>query len=209
MLAEKFAERKIGEYLDVLGSKEPTPGGGSAAGLAGALGAALAAMAASFTVGRKRFAAVESEVRAALERLTRLRAGLLEAGRKDELAYAGLNAAFALPKEPPGPRAAVVRAALLEASAPPAEIAALALEALAVCRQLAAAANPRLLSDVGAAAELLAGTVRAAGYSIETNARALGDDPAAALMRAAQAEREKEVARMLPEALAKVREKMK
>jgi hypothetical protein len=89
----------VADYTAELASGKPAPGGGSAAGLAGALGAALGEMVANFTVGRQQYADGEQEVSTALERLTELRAALLALTDSDAQVYPQVRAAYRLPKD--------------------------------------------------------------------------------------------------------------
>jgi len=82
-----YLEEPLKGYGDALASGKPTPGGGSAAALVGALGAALNSMVANFTVGREKFAAVEEDVRALLEESERLRGELERLTQADTEAY--------------------------------------------------------------------------------------------------------------------------
>src|SRR5687767_2586215 len=91
-------------YLDSLAAAVPAPGGGSATGLAGALGAALVCMVANYTVGRPKYAAVEEEVRAALEEADALRVQLMELAEVDYKAYERVAAARRLPRSNEGER---------------------------------------------------------------------------------------------------------
>ncbi len=91
----------LSTFLDDLASGEPTPGGGSAAALAGALGAALAAMVANLTVGRKRYVDVDAQMQAVLGEAESLRGRLTALVAEDAQAYDQVRAAYRLPKETP------------------------------------------------------------------------------------------------------------
>src|SRR3954466_4508506 len=98
MAENGLASLSVDEILRRLASGDPTPGGGAAASLAGALGAALVSMVCNLTIGRDRYAATEAEARAIREGAT----ALLEAPRagvqRDADAYDALMAAFRLPR---------------------------------------------------------------------------------------------------------------
>ncbi|HEV2124716.1 MAG TPA: cyclodeaminase/cyclohydrolase family protein, partial [Chloroflexota bacterium] len=83
----------IHEYLAALASDAPAPGGGSAAGLVGAMGAALVSMVANFTVGRPKYAAVEAPVRTALEEADEIRVRLARLMEEDEQAFESVTIA--------------------------------------------------------------------------------------------------------------------
>src|ERR687896_2503799 len=93
------SESTVREFLDGLASKEPTPGGGSAAALAGALGAGLVSMVCQFTVGREKYAEVEEDMQRVLARSEELRAELQAAVDADIAAYGSYSRASGMPRE--------------------------------------------------------------------------------------------------------------
>ena len=117
------AETGVGldAWIDQLAGGSPTPGGGSAAALAGTLSAALVAMVARLTVGRKAYAAVEAQARAILDEAEQLRVELRRLVDEDAAAYEGVSRAYKTAKTDPG-RAQVIDDALLAAARPPAEV---------------------------------------------------------------------------------------
>jgi len=175
-------------YLDAAASGQPTPGGGSVSALAGALGAAMAAMAANFTVGKKQFAAVEPEVRGLLARIEDARRKLQDLAQKDTEAYAAVSAAFKLPRAAPDEKAArkqAVAAACRGAMAVPLEALRGCRQALAAARRLVELANPNLITDVGVAALLLEAAAGGAALNVAVNLPSIGD---AELARSVQTE---------------------
>ena len=85
------ANQTCGAFLDALASKAPVPGGGGASALAGALGAALCTMVGNFTVGKKKYAAVEEDVKALMARAEDIRARLLAQVDADAAAFEALS----------------------------------------------------------------------------------------------------------------------
>jgi len=174
-----YLTSSITAYLDDLASNKPAPGGGSAAALAGALGAALGSMVANFTVGKEKFAAVEDQARAALRKCEALRGVLVSLVQADVEAYGKYSAATSLPRsteEEKARRAEVIQQALQEAAAVPMEICRKCHEILEVSRQLLEIGNPNLVSDVGCAAELAYAALRAALLNVEVNHAFLKDE---------------------------------
>src|SRR6185436_746519 len=108
-------------WIDDLAGGSPTPGGGSAAALAGTLAAALVAMVARLTIGRKAYAAVDDRARAILNEAEQLRGELRRLVDEDAAAYEGVSLAYKIPKDVPG-RAHAIDEALLAAARPPAEV---------------------------------------------------------------------------------------
>src|SRR3954468_17059155 len=80
-------DRSIAAYLDEIAAGTPAPGGGSVAAVTGALAAALGEMVANLTLGRAKYAATEPSLRSMRDRLTAMRAALLESAAADEAAY--------------------------------------------------------------------------------------------------------------------------
>src|SRR5512138_1221638 len=92
-------------FLDELASASPAPGGGSVAALAGALGAALTSMVSNLTIGKKKYATVEGEMKDVLARAEGLREQFTELVEKDTAAFNKVMESFALPKESEAQRA--------------------------------------------------------------------------------------------------------
>lgn len=157
-------------YLQQLASAQPTPGGGSAAALVGAVAAALVAM-----VGRIAKSAPNDLVPAADD----LRAKLLDARRRDEAAYAAVVEAQALPKATDDQRAVRTRAldeALADAARAPLQTAALALDVLQLVDHLLKISMGALESDVACAAEFAYAALTACGYNVRVNHRYMRDE---------------------------------
>ncbi len=184
----RAADLQIREYLDRLAAKLPAPGGGSASALVGALGAALAAMVANFTVGQEKFAPVEDDVRRVLEAVEAQRAALLDLIQEDMDAYGEVSAAFKLPKDDPA-RAEAVQRALKGAAAVPLAIVDGCLAVLRLLPELLEKSNPNLVSDVGVAAACAECALRCAWLNVEINLAYLKDEEYVAATRAALDER--------------------
>ncbi len=171
-----FETMSLREFVDQAASDAPTPGGGAIAALAGSLGTAMAAMAANFTIGRPKFAAVETEAKAALERLKPYIASLLKSVDEDAEAFSAINKSYKLPKtteEEKKARNHAVEQALAGAMRLPYAVLGDCLGAAEALPALAAVANPNLLSDVEVAAIMLEAAGRAAQVNVMVNARQL------------------------------------
>jgi formiminotetrahydrofolate cyclodeaminase len=165
-------------YLEALASPAPVPGGGSAAALAGAMGAALVSMVANLTVGRPQYAAVEAQVREAQEEAERLRGELLRLMADDERAYAAVAAALKLPRSSDEERQArrqALQEALRGAAAPPLAMARICRRLLELAATVAEAGNPRLVSDAGVAALLAEAALRASAINVRVNLAQIRD----------------------------------
>jgi glutamate formiminotransferase/formiminotetrahydrofolate cyclodeaminase len=172
-------------WIDELASGAPTPGGGSAAALAGALAAALVAMVGRLTTSRKAYAPVAEEFAAMTGEADRLRAVFRELVDRDAEAYEGVMKAYKLPKdteEEKHRRRQAIDHALLDAAAVPLETARAAAALLALARRAAEAGNKNAVCDAGVAALLAEGALRGAVYNVEINVRSLTErEPGAAL----------------------------
>ena len=146
----------LNEWIDELAGGSPTPGGGSAAALAGTLAAALVAMVARLTIGRKAYAAVEGRAREILAEAERLRAELRRLVDEDAAVYAGVSRAYKIPKDDPG-RTRAVDDALLAAARTPAEVVKRARRVHQLAAEIGAIGNKNATSDARVAG-LLAGT---------------------------------------------------
>ena len=129
----QLAELTVRGFADLLGSDAPAPGGGSAAALAGALGAALTAMVGSLTVGRKKYAEFDGLARETLEKARDLEHRFLDVMERDTEAFNAVSAVFAMPKgtdQEKEARAAAMQEALQGCTKTPFEMMELSLEAL-------------------------------------------------------------------------------
>ncbi len=162
----------IDAYLDRLASAEPTPGGGSAATLVGAMGAALCAMVARITAGNDRYASVRTEALAVVAAADVLRERLAAARPLDEAAYERVIAASALPKatdDEKRARTAALQAALAGAAEAPLAAAGLSAEGVALAERAAALGNTHLASDVECALHFFRAALAASVANVRIN----------------------------------------
>ena len=170
------------DFLEALASDTPTPGGGSASAYSGAVAAALVAMVARLSIGRKKYAAVEDQMRAALEKAEVLRTQLSAAVAQDAAAFERVMSAYKLPKETPQEqeaRAQQIESAMLEAARVPLEVARRAVEVLELALQVVAHGNLNAISDGATAAAQARAALTGAGYNVRINAVSLKDQDAA------------------------------
>ena len=167
----------IAEFLSATAAKQPTPGGGSVAALAGALSAAIGEMVLSYSVGRKDSTAHDPELKHVAAELAKGREVLLQLMVDDQSAYAELTAVRKLPAGSTE-RADRLPATLLACVRCPQAIAATAVAILGLCDQVVELVNPWLLSDLAVCADLATATARAAGYNVRVNLPSLADEDA-------------------------------
>lgn len=171
---ERLATLTIDDFLDRLGSKEPVPGGGGAAGVSGAVGAALALMVVSYSIGRKNLVEHQDILGAIDTELQDLRARMMHLADEDASAYAELSALWGLPKSDPR-RMEGWDLALDRAIAVPTGIMDAGARLLDLCARLAPICNTLLFSDLAGAAALAEACVRVAGQNVRVNAVMMGN----------------------------------
>ncbi len=163
-------------YLDRLASSEPTPGGGSAAALTGAMAAALLAMVARITLGSAKHAGMHGLARRIVVEADALRSDLQAAQPIDEAAYAAVIAAQGLPRatdEEKRERADRLQTALAGAAEAPLAVAGLAAQTIRLAEMTAALENAHLMSDVECALRLARAALDASAANVKVNHRFL------------------------------------
>lgn len=174
-------------FLEDLAGSAPAPGGGGAAALVGAAGAALGNMVGSLTVGKKKYAAVEADILVLNRRAAALRKRLEGLVQADADAFTPLAAAYKLPKETPeqqAHKAAVLEAALEGACAVPLEIMSACCEGIALAVEYAEKGSVMAVSDAGCAALFCKAALQAAGLNVSINTRLMADNARAAALNA-------------------------
>ena len=183
----QLAELTVRGFADLLGSDAPAPGGGSAAALAGTLGAALTAMVGSLTVGRKKYAEFDGLARETLEKARDLEHRFLDVMERDTEAFNAVSAVFAMPKgtdQEKEARAAAMQEALQGCTKTPFEMMELSLEALRLTGGLVDRSNASAASDLGCAVLSLRAAICGAWLNVCINIGSLKDRAAAADYRA-------------------------
>ncbi len=171
----------LAEYLSQLASEWPTPGGGSAATVVGAAGAALVAMVARISSTNPKYAAYQALAHDIVARADELRAEFARAKDRDEAAFDRVVVATAMPKETDDEklvRRDALEIALEHAAAEPLYAAELALETLRLAARALDIPNKNLTSDVGCAAEFAAASLAACAYNVRINHKFMKDSDA-------------------------------
>ncbi|MBQ6292376.1 MAG: cyclodeaminase/cyclohydrolase family protein [Lachnospiraceae bacterium] len=164
----------VAEFTESLASKAPVPGGGGASALVGAVGIALGDMVGEFTVGKKRYADVEEEMKALMEKAQDLRVKLLACIEKDAAAFEPLSRAYAIPKDAPE-REKVMEECLRAAAAPPFEILGLCGEAIDLLQAFAEKGSVIVLSDAACGAAFCRSAMQGAAVNILINTKSMRD----------------------------------
>lgn len=173
-----MSKNSIEEFAGGLSSAKPVPGGGGACAAAGAFAAALGMMVANLTVGKKRYAEVEEEMKEILIRLGVLRDQLLELIDKDAEAFEPLSRAYGLPRETPEQREEkerVLEAALYEASMVPLEIMERILEAMGDLEILSKKGSRIVISDAGVGVLFAQAALDGASLNVFINTKLMKD----------------------------------
>lgn len=168
----------VEKFLDELASGNPTPGGGSAAAIMGAMGAALVSMVCNVTIGKKGYEAVEAEMHAVRRESERLRLRLTAMVADDIAAFGSIMAAYKMPKstdEEKARRAIAIQAGLRHATEVPLDCARHCAEVIALARRASEHGYLNVISDGGVG--VLAGFtgLRSAALNVYINAPALKD----------------------------------
>ncbi len=167
-----FSTLSLADFLGRLASKAPTPGGGTAAAAAGAMGASLAEMVAELTLSREKYAASHEAVRSISQAASSARREFLDLAREDSEAYDAVVASRRLPKETEEQRAERAKrlaAAQRLAAEVPMRTARVAVRLLAALPELVEKGNPGMASDAGSAALLLEAAAESALLNVGIN----------------------------------------
>ena len=166
----------IQEFLDVLSSKEPVPGGGGASALAGALGNALGQMVSNLTIGKKKYALVEDEIKELAERMKGIQGQFSALADQDAKVFAPLAKCYSLPsgtEEEKAYKAEVMEARLLDASLVPMEIMEKASEMLEIMDILADKGSRMAVSDVGVGVQFIRTALLGAVMNVYINTKSM------------------------------------
>ena len=166
------------EFLAELSSKKPTPGGGGAAALGGAAGVSLGQMVINLTLGKKKYADVEEEMKELLEQLETLKAEFLHLADEDARVFAPLAAAYGLPgttDEEKKRKAEVLEGHLLTASLVPLHVMEDAQKALVIMDILAEKGSRMAVSDVGVGVQFIRTALTGAVMNVWINTKSMKD----------------------------------
>jgi formiminotetrahydrofolate cyclodeaminase len=172
------ANSSIQTFLDDLASERPTPGGGGAAAVSGAIGAALVSMVANLTIGKKNYEAVWQDLEAVNAKAVALRAELIRAIDEDVVAFNAVMGAYGLPRatdEEKAKRAAAIQAALKDATIAPLRAVKACFEVIRLSAAAAEKGNLNVISDAGVAVLSASAGLRSAALNVFINAKAIKD----------------------------------
>jgi len=166
--------RSVTEFTEVLASRSAVPGGGGASALVGAIGIALGNMVGELTVGTKKYADVEEDVKALMDRAQDLRIRLLACVNKDAEAFEPLSRAYGIPKEDPA-RDEIMEQCLRDAAAAPLEILDLCCEAIELQREFADKGSALAISDAATGVVFCWSAMYGAAVNVKVNTKSMKD----------------------------------
>ena len=167
-------EMKISEFLDKLKSKDAVPGGGGASALAAAIGSSLGTMVGSLTVGKKKYADVEEDIKALMAEMSELSDKLAACVNKDAELFEPLSKAYGIPKEDPD-RDTILEKCLKDAASAPFEIIELSCRAIELLEEFYAKGSSLMISDAATGAVLVKGAMLGAAVNVRVNTRLMKD----------------------------------
>ena len=170
----KLINESCEKFSQLLASKSPVPGGGGAAAIVGALSAALCSMAGNFTLGKKKYADVEEDIKIILEKAENLRLKLLELVDEDAEAFEPLSKAYSINKEDHG-RDEILEQALLNACKAPLKMIESCSEIVILLEEMLVKGSRLLISDTGCGALLCKAAMESAALNVFVNTSLMKD----------------------------------
>ena len=171
-----FSTVPCNEFVDVLGSKAPVPGGGGASALVGAVGTALGNMVGALTVGKKKYADVEEEMKELMAKATTLQDELLHLIERDAEVFEPLSKAYGMPRETEeekAEKARVMEIVLKDACSVPMEIMEKCCEAIDLIVEFAAKGSALAISDAGVGAAFCKAALQGASLNVYINTKSM------------------------------------
>ena len=172
-------DKKVSNFLNELASNSPTPGGGSVAALAGALGAALISMVGNLTVGKKKYEDVEEDIKKILSSSEKLRYELSQLIEEDVKVFNNFMATYKMSKETEDEkkkRAEMIQESLIKAAKVPLKVAYKCLDILSLSKEVAEKGNINVVSDAGVAVLMAEAALESAILNVKINLRMIKDE---------------------------------
>jgi len=172
-------DKKVSNFLDELASSSPTPGGGSVAALAGALGAALISMVGNLTVGKKKYEDVEKDIKKIISSSEKLRYELSQLTEEDVKAFNNFMATYKMPKgtkDEKKVRAEKIQDSLIKAARVPLKTAYKCLDIMILSQEIAEKGNINVISDAGVAVLMSEAALESAILNVKINLKMIKDE---------------------------------
>lgn len=174
----KLLDYALEEFIELLASQEPAPGGGAASALVGAIGVALSSMVANLTIGKEKFKDKEDLMKEVMEENSKIQKELLQLIEKDAEAFNNVAKALKMPKnteEEKKERKEKLEKALKEATEVPLEVMKLSIKALKILEKTLGNSNPNVVSDIGVGAICLKSALQGAWLNVKINLVSIRD----------------------------------
>ncbi len=197
-----YIEESISKYLNDLAAKQPTPGGGSAAALSGALGVALLEMVCNFTAGNKKYKDIEEAVGKHLISIKKIREEFLTLVDEDTKVYSSICAAFKTKDEK------TIDNSLKQGYYISLKMCELAKLGMSIASELAEKSNVNLITDVGCGSELLKASFNSGVFNSEINLKGIKDSSFVERERLVLHTLKKEISDLYKKAISKTNERM-
>ena len=174
-----LTDKKMNNFLEELASNSPTPGGGSVAALAGALGAALISMVGNLTIGKKKYEDVEEDIKRIISSSEKLRYELSQLIEEDVKVFNNFMATYKMPKgteDEKKIRTEKIQASLIKAAKVPLRVAYKCLDVLNLSKEVAEKGNINVISDAGVAVLMAEAALGSAILNVKINVRMIKDE---------------------------------
>lgn len=181
----KYMDKSCIEFIKLLSSKDPVPGGGGASALVGAAGMALGSMVGELTVGKKKYASVEADIKVLIDEIVSLQNDLMDLAEKDAEVFAPLAKAYGLPKDTEkeiAEKNRVMSIVLKDATLVPLEIMRKCCIAIELHEEFAAKGSTLAISDTGVGVIFCKAALQGASLNVYINTKAMCDREFASLM---------------------------
>jgi formiminotetrahydrofolate cyclodeaminase len=178
-MTDSFSQMTVRDFVERLSSASPTPGGGTGAAVAGAMGAGLVRMLALLTIGKPKYAEHEELMKAVADGAKEAMDALLDLADADAAAYDRVSAAYRMPKEDDAQKAArsaAIQEALRGAIEAPLAVMERCIEAIGLAKNAVTRGNRNAVSDGAAGAELCRAALKVAAYNVHINLTAVDDE---------------------------------
>ena len=164
----------VSEFTQMIASKEPVPGGGGASALVGSIGIALGDMVGEYTLGKKKYADVEADIRECMDKAQDLRQKLLQCIDDDAELFEPLSRAYGIPKDNPE-RDTIMEKCLKDAASVPFRILELACEAVELEKEFAQKGSKLMVSDAATGVAMCRACIMGAAVNVKVNTKLMKD----------------------------------
>ena len=202
-----YIDKSCAEFVEILASSAPVPGGGGASALVGAIGTALGNMVGSLTVGKKKYAEVETDIIRLKEKSDDLQAEFLRLVDEDAVSFGPLSKAYGIPKDDPT-RGKAMEDALRIATTAPMDIMHACARSIEIIAEFAQKGSAIAISDAGVGAALARAAIVGASFNVYINTKAMTDREYAGKINAEADELLEKYVAKAEEIVAKVYEKV-